>query len=158
VVSDEFLPFDDDRFDVVMCIEAFHFAPDPAEGLAELGRVVRPGGTLIVTVPFVWEYDRSQLEHRFTGPEMAQLFEGWDNVQILEDGGFAVSWATITGRIIERGLSRGGGRLAPLGAPLFAAVNAIGMALDRAERRVTVTPTLTLPMNLTVSARKPSGG
>ena len=31
VVSDEFLPFPDESFDLVMCIEAFHYVPDPAQ-------------------------------------------------------------------------------------------------------------------------------
>ncbi len=43
------LPFDDDTFDAVTCLEALEFTPDPQEVLAELVRVLRPGGVLLVT-------------------------------------------------------------------------------------------------------------
>jgi SAM-dependent methyltransferase len=43
------LPFDDDIFDGVTCLEALEFTPDPRGVLAELVRVLRPGGVLLVT-------------------------------------------------------------------------------------------------------------
>lgn len=43
------LPFDDDTFDMVTCIEATEFFPQPRENLRELARVLRPGGWLLIT-------------------------------------------------------------------------------------------------------------
>ena len=43
------LPFDDDTFDAVACLEALEFTPNPRTVLAELVRVLRPGGALLVT-------------------------------------------------------------------------------------------------------------
>jgi ubiquinone/menaquinone biosynthesis C-methylase UbiE len=43
------LPFEDDTFDAVTCIEALEFMPDPHQVLEELVRVLRPGGVLLVT-------------------------------------------------------------------------------------------------------------
>jgi ubiquinone/menaquinone biosynthesis C-methylase UbiE len=43
------LPFKDDTFDAVTCIEALEFMPDPHRVLRELVRVLRPGGVLLVT-------------------------------------------------------------------------------------------------------------
>jgi len=43
------LPFDDDTFDAVTCLEALEFTPDPRAILVELVRVLRPGGVLLVT-------------------------------------------------------------------------------------------------------------
>ena len=43
------LPFDDGTFDAVTCLEALEFTPNPREVLAELVRVLRPGGALLVT-------------------------------------------------------------------------------------------------------------
>jgi len=43
------LPFDDDTFDAVTCLEALEFTPDPRAVLTELVRVSRPGGVLLVT-------------------------------------------------------------------------------------------------------------
>jgi ubiquinone/menaquinone biosynthesis C-methylase UbiE len=43
------LPFDDDTFDAVTCLESLEFMPNPLDVLAELVRVLRPGGVLLVT-------------------------------------------------------------------------------------------------------------
>jgi SAM-dependent methyltransferase len=43
------LPFDDDTFDAVTCLEALEFTPDLRGVVAELVRVLRPGGVLLVT-------------------------------------------------------------------------------------------------------------
>ena len=43
------LPFQDDTFDAVTCLEALEFTPDARQVLAELVRVLRPSGVLLVT-------------------------------------------------------------------------------------------------------------
>jgi ubiquinone/menaquinone biosynthesis C-methylase UbiE len=45
----ENLPFPDDSFDVVTCLEALEFMERPADVLRELVRVLRPGGLLFIT-------------------------------------------------------------------------------------------------------------
>jgi len=158
VVSDEFLPFADDAFDLLLFTEAFHYLTEPEEGIAELGRVLRPGGTIVLTVPLVWEYDRRIVERRYTGPLLADLFEGWDDLSIEEIGGYAVAWATLSGRIV-RGLSECGpqplrhltARLVPVAS---LAINAVAAGLARLERHWHVGP-FVLPMGLMVVARAP---
>ncbi len=43
------LPFQENTFDAVTCIEALEFVPDPMHVLEELVRVLRPGGVLLLT-------------------------------------------------------------------------------------------------------------
>ena len=45
------LPFDDDAFDRVVASEVLEHLPDDVSAIAELVRVLRPGGTLAVSVP-----------------------------------------------------------------------------------------------------------
>jgi ubiquinone/menaquinone biosynthesis C-methylase UbiE len=45
----ELLPFASRAFDVIVSSSSFHYWPDPALGLAELRRVLRPGGRLVIT-------------------------------------------------------------------------------------------------------------
>jgi|SRR5882672_2702724 len=47
------LPFADASFDIAVCGLGLNFIPDPARGLEEFSRVIRPGGTVAV---YVWDY------------------------------------------------------------------------------------------------------
>jgi SAM-dependent methyltransferase len=47
------LPFGDDTFDVAASGLVLNFVPDPSAALAEIARVVRPGGTVAA---YVWDY------------------------------------------------------------------------------------------------------
>lgn len=49
------LPFPDDTFDAVSCLEALEFMPSPRRTLTEMARVLRPGGALLVTNRINWE-------------------------------------------------------------------------------------------------------
>lgn len=44
------IPYGSGRFDKVAAINTLHFWPDPAAGLAEVRRVLRPGGVLVIAV------------------------------------------------------------------------------------------------------------
>jgi SAM-dependent methyltransferase len=48
------LPFPSDSFDRVIAAEVLEHIPDDRSAVAELARVLRPGGTLAVTVPRWW--------------------------------------------------------------------------------------------------------
>jgi SAM-dependent methyltransferase len=161
VVSDEFLPFEDASFDVVMFLEALQFVPAPAEAVAEMRRVLRPGGTALVGVPFAWEYERTFLERRFTGPELERLFAAWEDVIVRENGGATVVWTVLTAGLLHRletAVVRGRPLhlLRPLFGSAYAALNVIGLGLAKFEERHP--PAAALPMNLLVSARRPAVG
>jgi ubiquinone/menaquinone biosynthesis C-methylase UbiE len=49
------LPFADESFDAVACVEALEFLPAPRVTLAEMVRVLRPGGSFLVTNRIGWE-------------------------------------------------------------------------------------------------------
>ncbi len=66
------LPFDDETFDAVTCLESLEFFPSDAAALQEMFRVLRPGGTLMTTRRCGWEaktflgryHDRDSFEAR----------------------------------------------------------------------------------------------
>jgi SAM-dependent methyltransferase len=47
----EELPFEDDHYDLITCLDVIEHTPDDRATLAELRRVCAPGGWLLVTVP-----------------------------------------------------------------------------------------------------------
>jgi SAM-dependent methyltransferase len=49
------LPFADHEFDAVLCNQVLEHVFEPEEFVAELLRVLKPGGILLLTVPFVWD-------------------------------------------------------------------------------------------------------
>jgi len=46
------IPEPDASFDAVMCIEVLEHLPDPISGLREVARLLKNGGTLVLTAPF----------------------------------------------------------------------------------------------------------
>lgn len=42
------LPYGDRTFDVILSASAFHYFPDPAAALKEMGRVLKPSGRLVI--------------------------------------------------------------------------------------------------------------
>jgi len=48
-------PFPDSSFDSVLCNQVLEHVFNPDEFLGEIARVLKPGGKLLLTVPFVWD-------------------------------------------------------------------------------------------------------
>lgn len=74
------LPFRDEAFDAVTSGETLEHLDDDEEAIAELGRVVRRGGTCVVTVPALrslWTKSDVYYEHkrRYESRELAALFD-----------------------------------------------------------------------------------
>jgi SAM-dependent methyltransferase len=161
VVSNELLPFSDESFDLVMCIQAFHYMPEAERSVSEFARVLRPGGTALVTSVFAFEYDRQHYEARYTEQQLHALFSAWDDVVVRENGGRTVTWTVLTGSLIY-GLEQRTSRrkalrsLRPAFLSSYALVNAVGLALTRVEDARD--GSAALPMNLTLTARKPLHG
>lgn len=42
------LPYEDNRFDYVTCIQSFHHHPDSMQSLRQMHRVLKPGGSLLI--------------------------------------------------------------------------------------------------------------
>lgn len=53
VASVDRLPFEDDYFDVVFCLNSFHHYPDQKKALREMYRVLKKGGTMVLLDPFL---------------------------------------------------------------------------------------------------------
>jgi ubiquinone/menaquinone biosynthesis C-methylase UbiE len=46
------IPLENSSFDAVLCSEVLEHVPDPIAALKELHRILKPGGTIIITAPF----------------------------------------------------------------------------------------------------------
>lgn len=81
------IPFPDSSYDGVLCTEVLEHAADPIALINEMHRVLRSGGTLLVTVPFAARVHHSPYDfHRFTRFRLATLFSSFAEVEITERG------------------------------------------------------------------------
>ncbi|MEW6567882.1 MAG: class I SAM-dependent methyltransferase [Chloroflexota bacterium] len=75
------LPFAENTFDLVTCLEVLEFTPQPLASLRELVRVLRPGAWLLVTNRVGWQarwivgrtFPRRMVERIFLGLDLEQI-------------------------------------------------------------------------------------
>jgi len=100
------IPFPDSSFEAVICTEVLEHASDPNRLLQEIRRVLKPGGQVLVTMPFVWsEHEIPYDFRRFTRYEHARIFAaaGLSVTKIEETSGvFRTCGQMISAFIFER--------------------------------------------------------
>lgn len=68
------LAFEDDSFDAVVTFQVLEHIPRPWAAVAECARVLKPGGFLLATAPFVFPHHASPHDfYRYTHEGLAQL-------------------------------------------------------------------------------------
>jgi SAM-dependent methyltransferase len=120
----ERLDLPDAAFDAAVCAEVLEHLDDDAAAVAELHRVLRPGGLLAVTVPanpyrYDWTDRWAGHRRRYTVPGLAGLLEdaGFRSVEVA-GWGFPLTGLyhrQVYRRALRRRLAAGDGR--PAGGP-----------------------------------------
>ncbi len=89
----ETIPYDDGHFDAVFASEVLEHVFNPDRILSELNRVLKPGGHLLVTLPFAWEEHEAPFDYaRYTSFGLKSL---------LTRHGFAIVHAGKCGNVVE---------------------------------------------------------
>jgi len=93
------IPYEDNSFDIIICNHVLEHVPDDRKAMAELYRVLKPGGWAILQVPISLSLDRTYEYPLVTSPEdREKLFGQSDHVRIyaidyvdrLKEAGFTV--------------------------------------------------------------------
>lgn len=83
------IPYEDERFDVVTCTETLEHVQSPKRTLAEMTRVLRTGGSVILSVPD-GATDREEAHiHRYTPARLRKLLSAFlrvESIEALTDG------------------------------------------------------------------------
>lgn len=110
IVSDiTHIQFCDARFDYIICNHVMEHISDERKAFSELRRCLRPGGTLVLTVPICWEQQTVEYSHVNTDEERIKYYGQKDHVRLygndiverIEAYGFDVSLYQCE-RILDR--------------------------------------------------------
>jgi SAM-dependent methyltransferase len=126
------LPFADGRFDLVFSSQVLEHVPDAARAMTECARVLRPGGELVLSVPFYWPLHEEPHDYRrFTPHGLRRVLSqaGFEAVAVRGDCG---SLAMVAAAALELLPRRQGLWIAM--APLVLAVNGLVPLLQRFSR------------------------
>ncbi|HME35359.1 MAG TPA: class I SAM-dependent methyltransferase [Candidatus Sulfotelmatobacter sp.] len=82
----EQIPFAEAQFDLVICTQVLEYIPEPAAVIAEIHRVLKPGGFLLLSVPAVFPRDSDHDLWRFLPESLRYLLRSFCDVEIVAEG------------------------------------------------------------------------
>jgi SAM-dependent methyltransferase len=98
VGSADKIPFPDESFDSIICTQVFEHLQFPVQSTSEIYRVLKKGGTAVVTVPQMNELHEEPYDFfRYTNYGMKSLFEnaGFETIFSEQRGGYYSMLAQI---------------------------------------------------------------
>ncbi len=99
------MPFEDNSFDCAMATEVLEHCAEPEVLLAEARRVLKPGGVLFLTVPFLWNlHETPHDEYRYTPFSLVRHLKnsGFEDITIKALGGWHAALAQMIGLWVRR--------------------------------------------------------
>jgi SAM-dependent methyltransferase len=147
------IPLPPNSVDTALVTEVLEHCPEPERVLHEINRVLRPGGFLLATVPFLWPlHDVPHDEYRYTpfSLERLCLCTGFQEIELAAMGGWDAALATMLGLWVRR---------RPMGSLKQRILQRILMPFYRRLLRLDKPPTefsqSCMITGLSVTARKP---
>jgi SAM-dependent methyltransferase len=151
----ENMPVEDCSYDLVLCTQVLEHCENPQVIVNECYRVLKPGGTLIVTVPSIYPVHGYPADNwRFMPDGLKHLLRKFAEVEVLGELDFAESLASVNchyGHVFTGRMGRLGLAINPL---LNFATNVFGRILSRILRPLTRSNFTSFSMNLWAEARK----
>src|SRR3989339_113906 len=94
------LPFEDGKFDIILCTEVLEHLHSPHVAISEMKRVLKVGGKLILTTRFIFPiHDDPGDYFRYTKYGLRYLFKDWNVISLVEEVGTKDAFAVLLQRI-----------------------------------------------------------
>jgi SAM-dependent methyltransferase len=94
------LPIRDAAFDLVLCTEMLEHVPEPQRAIDEIHRVLKPGGTLVLTTRFLFPiHDAPHDYFRFTKYGLRHLLRNFEILQLEEETDSVGTLAVLVQRL-----------------------------------------------------------
>jgi predicted SAM-dependent methyltransferase len=155
ICNAEEMPIEDGSYDLVLCTQVLEHCNSPERIINECHRVLRKGGTLIVTVPSIYPVHGYPADNwRFMPDGLRYLLRAFSQVEVLGELDFAESLASVVchyGHVVT-GRMGGLGRL--INPAWNFATNVWGRSLSFALRPLSRTNFSAFSMNLWAEAKK----
>ena len=132
----EELTIPDASFDLVLCTQVLEHVVDPERALAEIARVLTPGGCAFVSTHGIWPFHPYPADRwRWTQQGLEQLVAATDGLELLElvpHRATASTFALLVNYYVDVVTRRKA--LLPIRWLAIATLNAAGLAGDRIDR------------------------
>jgi SAM-dependent methyltransferase len=122
------IPVNDDSFDVLLCTAVLGHTNDPQAIIDECHRVLKPGGTLILTVPSIFPQNGYPADNwRFMPDGLKYLMRSFSRVEVIGEMDFPESFFSVVGHYGHVVTGRLGALGRALNVPWDFAMNLSGM-------------------------------
>lgn len=104
----EHLPFADNSFDTILCTEVLEHTRHPFQVVTELTRLLKPGGYLLISIPFIYPIHEAPHDYwRFTRYGLQKMCQdnGLEVIEINSKGGIIITMLVLIHNIIVRGMN-----------------------------------------------------
>lgn len=129
------LPFRANAFDTVLCNQVLEHVPEGAVLMAEITRVLKPGGILLLTVPLTWDLHLEPTDYyRYTRYGLQYLADK-SGLQVLDITPTCGVWATLAQRMADTVVNNYGRRwpgwLVECASVMLLPILGVGQIADR---------------------------
>lgn len=130
------IPVDDAGFDCAICNAVLEHLEEPEQAIRECYRVLKPGGTAIYSIPFIWHVHEAPRDfYRYSRYGIEYLFKkaGFEIITIEALSGFWVTFGVLLVYNLYR-LKRGPLRVIPIIDAIGLLIQVIAAGLNRLDK------------------------